>query len=80
LALIADLSHFPELEPELELLGSGYNVDLTEGQVEAFWAWTCQASESLSPWVPPSAARNPPDGAGGRGEGSSGNNFTVFVL
>jgi hypothetical protein len=30
LALTAALSHFPELEPELELLGSRYNVDLTK--------------------------------------------------
>jgi hypothetical protein len=28
LALTAALSHFPELETELELLGSGHNVDL----------------------------------------------------
>jgi hypothetical protein len=32
LALTAILSHFPELEPELELLGSEYNADLTEAQ------------------------------------------------
>jgi hypothetical protein len=33
LALTVVLSHFPELE----LLGSGLNMDLTEGQLEAFW-------------------------------------------
>jgi hypothetical protein len=29
--LIAALSHFPKLGPELELLGSGCNVILTKG-------------------------------------------------
>jgi hypothetical protein len=36
LALIAVLSHFPELELELELLGSGYNADLTRDEMEVF--------------------------------------------
>jgi hypothetical protein len=36
LALTVVLSHFPELEPELLLLGSGYNADLTVGQLDAF--------------------------------------------
>jgi hypothetical protein len=31
------LSHFPELELELELLGSGYNADLTKDEMEALW-------------------------------------------
>jgi hypothetical protein len=35
LTLIATLSHFPELEPELELVGSGCNADLAKGQVNA---------------------------------------------
>jgi hypothetical protein len=34
--LVATLSHFLKLGPELELLGSGCNVDLTEDQVNAF--------------------------------------------
>jgi hypothetical protein len=37
LALTTDLSHFPELETHLELLGSGRNADLTDGQLDAFW-------------------------------------------
>jgi hypothetical protein len=64
LALTAILSHFPELERELELLGSEYNADLTEGQLEAFWALPHWASESLSSRVPPSVAHSPTDGAG----------------
>jgi hypothetical protein len=30
-ALVAALSHFPKLEPELELLGSGLDADLSDG-------------------------------------------------
>jgi hypothetical protein len=37
LALTTVLSHFPELELELELLGSGYNADLTKDEMEALW-------------------------------------------
>ena len=33
--LVAPLSHFPELEAELELLGSMRNAALTEDQVDA---------------------------------------------
>jgi hypothetical protein len=62
--LITVLTHFPELEPELELFGSGYYADLLVGQLEIFWTWTCHASESLSSWIPPSVARSPPDGVG----------------
>jgi hypothetical protein len=61
LVLHAALSHFPELEPELELLGSGYNADKMEGQLDAFWAWTRWALESLSSRVPPSTTHSPPD-------------------
>jgi hypothetical protein len=45
LVLTASLSHFLELGPELELLGSEHNADLTEGQLDALWAQTCQASD-----------------------------------
>jgi hypothetical protein len=31
---VASLSHFPKLEAKLELLGSGSNTDLMEGQVD----------------------------------------------
>jgi hypothetical protein len=64
LVLTAVLSHFLELEVELDLLGFGYNADLSCDEMETLWTWTHRASESLSPWVPPSAARSPPDDAG----------------
>jgi hypothetical protein len=40
LALTAILLHFPKLELELELLGFGYNADLTKDQMEVFWTQT----------------------------------------
>jgi hypothetical protein len=61
LALTVALSHFPELEVELDLLGSSYNADLTGDQMEALWSRTRQASESLSSRVPSSAACDPLD-------------------
>jgi hypothetical protein len=35
--LVGALSHILELETELELLGSGHNVYLTEDQLDAHW-------------------------------------------
>jgi hypothetical protein len=40
--LVAVLSHFPELEPELELLGSGWDANTTSNQANVlglWWAW-----------------------------------------
>jgi hypothetical protein len=62
--LVAALSHFLELETELELLRSGCNADLTDDQADALWTRVRVASDSLSSHVPPSVARNPPDSAG----------------
>jgi hypothetical protein len=64
LALTAALSHVLELEVELDLLGSGYNADLSSNEMETLWTQTCQASGSLSSHVTPSGAYCPPDGAG----------------
>jgi hypothetical protein len=36
-ALTVTLSHFPELETGLELLGSRRNTDLTESLLDALW-------------------------------------------
>jgi hypothetical protein len=58
------LSQFPKLEPELELLGSGHNADLTENQLDALWTWTRRTSESLSSSVLPSNAHNSPGDTG----------------
>jgi hypothetical protein len=36
-ALVAVVSHFPEPDADLEVLGSGRNAGLTEGEVDAVW-------------------------------------------
>jgi hypothetical protein len=36
-ALVATVSHFPELKTELEVLRSERNVDLTEDDSDALW-------------------------------------------
>jgi hypothetical protein len=64
LALTAALSHFPELELELEFLGSGYNAYMMRDEMEVFWIRSHRASESRSSRVPPSIARNHLDNAG----------------
>jgi hypothetical protein len=64
LVLTTILSHFPELDIKLELLGSEYNANLTKDEMEVFWTRTHRASESLSSRVHPWVARSPPDGAG----------------
>jgi hypothetical protein len=69
-ALITTLSHFLELEVELELLGSGHNATLTEDQVDALWLLAHQISDLLALHVLPLVARGPPDGAGSSGDGS----------
>jgi hypothetical protein len=63
--LVAALSHFLELEPELELLRSGHNVELMEDQADALWTRVRATSNSLAPHVLPSVTHNPPDAVGG---------------
>jgi hypothetical protein len=62
--LAAALSHFLELETELELLGSRCNADLNEDQVDALWTQARHASESLTSSIPPSVVRGSPYGVG----------------
>jgi hypothetical protein len=63
-ALVAALSHFLELETELELLMSGHNADLIGDQAYALWTRVHAASDLLVSHVSPSVARSPPDSAG----------------
>jgi hypothetical protein len=62
--LVAFLSLFLELKFELELLGSGRNVDLIEEQADTLWTRVRAASDTLVSHVPPSITYSPPDGAG----------------
>jgi hypothetical protein len=61
-ALAANLSHFPELGTEPELLGSGCSTDLTEVQVDALWTKVHPASNLLASYIPLSVARGPSNG------------------
>jgi hypothetical protein len=56
-AVGAVMSHFLELEAELEVLGSGRSTDLTEDETDALWTLVHAASDSLVLHV----AHNPPD-------------------
>jgi hypothetical protein len=59
--LVATLSHFPKLEIELGLLGSGRYTDMSDSQADALWTLVCVASDSLASLVPSSLARDPPN-------------------
>jgi hypothetical protein len=59
-ALVATLSHFLELKSELELLGSGQNVDLIDDQADGLWPLVSATSDSLASLVTFSFARYPP--------------------
>jgi hypothetical protein len=63
-ALAVAMSHFPELEIELDLFGSRHKTDPTEDQVDALWTQTRQALESLAALIPPSVAHGSPDDMG----------------
>jgi hypothetical protein len=59
--MVIVLSHFPDLETELELLESGRGADLSDDQVDALWPLVSMASDSLALLVPSSLARNSQD-------------------
>jgi hypothetical protein len=59
--LVAVLSHFPELEPKLELLGSGWDADLTDNWADALWPLVSTTTDSLASLIPSSLARDPPN-------------------
>jgi hypothetical protein len=63
-ALVVAVSHFPDLDADLEVLGSGHSAGLIEDEVDALWSWVCMAADSLVSHVPSLVAHNPPDGAG----------------
>jgi hypothetical protein len=62
--LVTVVSHFPELDIDLEVLGSGCSAGLTEDEVDALWSWVHVAADSLALCVPSSVACNPPNGVG----------------
>jgi hypothetical protein len=60
-ALVTILPHFPDLEPELELLGFGHDADLSDDCLGALWPLASVASDSLVSLVPSLLARDPSD-------------------
>ena len=60
-SLVVTLSHFPELEAELELLGSGRDAETSEAELDRLWEVTGPAAERLAGNVSASTARCPPD-------------------
>jgi hypothetical protein len=63
-ALIAIVSHFSELDADLQVLGYGHSVGLTEDMVDVLWFYVRVAADSLASHVPPLVACNPPDSVG----------------
>jgi hypothetical protein len=59
--LVAILSHFLELEIELELLESRRGADLSDDQADVLWPLVSMASDSLVSLVPSSLACDSPD-------------------
>jgi hypothetical protein len=59
--LVAALSHFPKLEPKLELVGSGWDADLSDSQADTLWPLVSLALDSLASLIHSSLARDPPD-------------------
>jgi hypothetical protein len=63
-ALGATVSHFSELDADLEVLGSGCNTGLIEDEEDTLWSRVRTAVDSLASHVPSSVAHSPPDSAG----------------
>jgi hypothetical protein len=63
--LIAALCHFPEVGPELDLLGFEHNANPIEGQLNAPLAQMRQALESLALNILLSVAHDSLDDIGG---------------
>jgi hypothetical protein len=63
--LDAAVSHFPELDTDLEVLGPRRNARLTKGEVDALWSRVHVAADSLASHIPSLVTHNPLDSAGG---------------
>jgi hypothetical protein len=63
-ALVVTISHFPELDADLEVIGSGRSVGLIGDEVDALRSQVRTAADSLESHITSSVACNPPDGAG----------------
>jgi hypothetical protein len=62
--LVATVSHFPELDANLKVLGSGCNTGLTKGKVDGLQSRVHAAADLLASHIPSSVAHNPLDSVG----------------
>ena len=60
-SLVVALSHFPEPEAELGLLGSGWDAETSEAELERLWELTGPTADALAANVSASMARGSPD-------------------
>jgi hypothetical protein len=58
------MSHFLELDADMEVLESGHSVGLTDDEVDALWSCVHPVVDSLASRVPSSVARNHSYGMG----------------
>jgi hypothetical protein len=58
------VSHFSELDADLEVLGSRHSTRLIEDEVDTLWSWVRAVADLLVSHVPSSIAHNTPDSAG----------------
>jgi hypothetical protein len=63
-ALVVMVLHFPELDADLEVLGSGHNAGLAKDEINHLRSWVCAVVDLLSSHIPSSVARSPPDSVG----------------
>jgi hypothetical protein len=63
-ALVAAVSDFLKLDIDLEVLRSGHNAGLKEGEVDALWFRVRVVTDSLVLHVPSLVAYNPPNSVG----------------
>jgi hypothetical protein len=62
-ALVAIVSHFPELDADLEVLRSRHNTRLAENEVDVLWSQVRASTDSVASHVPPSIDHKPLDSA-----------------
>jgi hypothetical protein len=63
-ALVVMVLLFPELDADLEVLGSGHNAGLAKDEINPLRFRVCAVVDSLSSHIPSSVARSPPDSVG----------------
>lgn len=58
MALTTAVSHFPEVKPDLPVIGDGFNPQLTRGATGLLWAEVSDAAERIASRIPGRMARH----------------------